>query len=315
MLKSGMNCKFSNEEFESILPIFDNHGFVDGTEFIMLFYRMRYEYRSRLLKSRAETNRRHRELEKVLKEKQLEEYENKRILELVTDFTEEDEKNAVIKLVNAAVKYDRLMPGAVPLDAFDVEKMNPGEFREQMKAVFNVQLTVKELSAFIAYFNRDKENPHEKAINCASFLVSFFRMGFQEKSTRLHAVWEEKKRYAEEKARRKKEEAEELAKKNAMKVNFVFTPEDKEHAIIKLRAAAKLYDKTTPGAMSMKAFEIKEMAPHTFKEQLRRVFNLQVTPAEMGALMAVFDGKRLFFFLFLISYSFLFPSLLPSSEW
>ncbi len=129
MLKAGMNCKFTNEEFEAIFPIFDNHGYVDGTEFIMIFYRNRYEHRSRLLKARADINRRRHEFEKALKEKQEEALENKRVLTLVDDFTKEDEKSALEKLVNAAVKYDRLMPGAVPLDAFDIEKMNPGEFR------------------------------------------------------------------------------------------------------------------------------------------------------------------------------------------
>ena len=129
MLRAGMNCKLNNEEFEAIFPIFDNHGYVDGTEFIMLLYRNRYDYREKLLKARAETNRRRQEFEKALKEKQAEEIENKRILELVDDYTEADKNSAIEKLIDAAVKYDRLMPGAVPLDAFDVEKMNPGEFR------------------------------------------------------------------------------------------------------------------------------------------------------------------------------------------
>ena len=86
------------------------------------------------------------------------------------------------------------------------------------------------------------------------------------------------------------EEKKELEMKNALKVNSAFTEEDKINAIKKLRGAAKLYDKTTPGAMSMKSFEVKSMPPHVFKEQLRRVFNLQVTPPELGALMSIFDG-------------------------
>lgn len=124
-----MNCKLTNEEFESVFPIFDNNGFVDGTEFILLFYRNRYDYRDRLLKARAETNRRRQQFEKAWKEKKQEDLENKRVLEPVDDYTPADEQSALQKLVDAAVKYDRLMPGAVPLDAFDIEKMNPGEFR------------------------------------------------------------------------------------------------------------------------------------------------------------------------------------------
>jgi hypothetical protein len=129
MLKSGMHCKFTNDEFDAVFPILDNNGYVDGPEFIMLFYRFRYDHRNQLLTSRAETTRRTRELEKAIKIKQAEDLENKRVLDLVYDYTVADEKSAIEKLVNAAVKYDRLMPGAVPLDAFDIDKMNPGEFR------------------------------------------------------------------------------------------------------------------------------------------------------------------------------------------
>jgi hypothetical protein len=162
---------------------------------------------------------------------------------------------------------------------------------------------MKELSAFIAHLHKDRQNNNNTntnnsevmgvnldSIHCASFLVMFFRMGFNERTRRIQATRTEKKRLAEELRKKQKLEEIEQQKKNASKVNMQFTEEDEERAIIKLRTAAKLYDKTTPGAMSMKSFEVKEMPPYIFKEQLRRIFNLQVTPSEMGALMSVFDG-------------------------
>lgn len=288
ILRAGMNCRLSHDEFASIAPLLDNKGLVDGCEFILLFYRLRYEHRSRLLTDRVQADRKHRLLLKSVQEKQREDLENKRHLELVSDFTEDDLQSVLTKIVEAAVKYDRMMPGAVPLDAFDADYMTGGEFREQMKLVFHVHLSVKEVSAFINHFNKELD-PGNKNLKCAAFLVSFFRMGFNEKTRRLKAFWAEKKRFEVEKKRKAVEDAKELASKNSLKVNFTFTPEDKERAVIKLRAAAKLYDKATPGAMSMKAFEVKEMPPHIFKEQLKRVFNLNVTPPEMGALMSVFD--------------------------
>ena len=42
----------------------------------------------------------------------------------------------------------------------------------------------------------------------------------------------------------------------------------------------------------MDAFDVKHMPPHVFKEQLKRVFNLKVTPGELGALMDLFDTKK-----------------------
>lgn len=296
ILRSGLNVKLTNDEFAAIFPLLDNNGKVNGCEFILLFYRFRYEHRSKLLTERVEVEKKHRTMMKAMQRQQQESFEKKRHLELVSDYTEQDLQSALSKILEAAVKYDKMMPGAVPLDAFVAEYMNPGEFREQMKLVFHLPLSVKEVSAFFHHFNQDQAE--KNLLNCASFLVSFFRMGFNEKSRRLKAFWEEKKRIERERERKRLEEEKELASKNALKVNFTFTEEDKEKAIIKLRAAAKLYDKTTPGAMSMKAFEVKEMPPHIFKEQLRRVFNLNVTPPEMGALMAVFDGKYDFGFSF-----------------
>jgi hypothetical protein len=222
-------------------------------------------------------------------EKAAEEQETKTHISLIESYKPEDLDSAMRKIIEAAVKYDRLMPGAVQLDAFDCEFMPPNVFREQMKMVFNIPLTVEELSAFIKNFNKD--NDHGENVNCAAFLVSFFRAGFQERSNRLHNLWKEKKRVEEARKMKELQEKKEQEMKNSLKVNFEFTEKDKERAIVKLRTAARLYDKTTPGAMSMKAFEVKEMMPHVFKEQLKRIFNLQVTPPEMGALMAVFDGK------------------------
>eukprot|EP01039_Chlorochromonas_danica_P002407 gene2407-2639_t len=202
------------------------------------------------------------------------------------DYTPEDLHNAEEKMKEAAVRYDRLMPGASPLDGFNVESLDSMEFRDTIRSVFHVKLTLPELSAYILTYHNEEKNYR---VNCANFLLNFFRNGFQEKSRRLKELWKKRKDKEELLKKEKLEKEKILEKKNAMQVNFHFTEEEKENAVLKLRRAAKLYDKTTPGAMSMKAFEVKEMPPHVFKEQLRRIFNLKVTPAEMGALMSVFD--------------------------
>lgn len=162
--------------------------------------------------------------------------------------------------------------------------------REQLKKVFQVNLTLPELSAFLYDFNKDHDDKH--TVLCAPFLVKFLRLGFQERTRRIRATWEEKKRIQREQERKRHQEELEKEKKHAAQINRNFTEEEKEMALLKLRTAARLYDKTTPGAMSMKAFEMKEMPPHIFREQLKRVFNLSLTPAELGAIMSVFDGKE-----------------------
>ena len=68
-----------------------------------------------------------------------------------------------------------------------------------------------------------------------------------------------------------------------------FTEAEKESALKKLRDAATHYDKSMPGAMSMRNFEMEYMEPHVFREQLKRVFNLHVSGPELGAIISIFD--------------------------
>ena len=129
ILRTGMNCKLSPDELEAVMPLFDNNGRVNGCEFILLFYRLRYEFRSKLLTERLAKNRRKLHQLKLTEDKKMEVFEQKTQIKLVDDFSEEDRKSALKKVMEGAVKYDRLMPGAVQLDAFEIEYMPPNIFR------------------------------------------------------------------------------------------------------------------------------------------------------------------------------------------
>ena len=127
--------------------------------------------------------------------------------------------------------------------------------------MFNITLTAPELGALMSYFDKDGDGN----INCAEFLIQFFRTGFEERSRRA-ALW---RKYDEERMRRRKEE---LAKKeaaadqkNALKVKYAFTDDDFRSGIAKLTDAAIQYDKKSPGAVGLQAFECESMLPHVFK--------------------------------------------------
>jgi Ca2+-binding EF-hand superfamily protein len=207
------------------------------------------------------------------------------VVEVDYDYTEEIKKGALDKLTYAAYKYDRLMPGTVQLNAFDGSIMTPKVFKEQLKHVFNIKLNPKELGALMNYFDRDASG----VINCAEFLVTFYRIGFEERSKHLRKERDKRRHLEEEKKQKLLEQQAEYEAKNKLKVSYQYTEEEKERAFRKLRNAARLYDKNTPGAPSMKGFDGAFLEPHVFKEQLRRVFNLKLTPAELGALMHAFD--------------------------
>lgn len=279
--------KLSTKELEALLPLFDNSGDVNGCDFILLFYRLRYEHRSKQFSERNEQRKKVTLLLQHKEERKQAQLDQKQEIALV-ESTEADLKSVLKKIVDGAVKYDRLMPGAVQLDAFDCELLKPHELKEQLKMTFNIPVTVPELSAFIRHFNKD--NDHSEHINCASFLIHFFRLGFEEKNRRLHQLWDDKRRVEEARQQKAALEKQGQEMRHSLKVDRNFTEEDKASAMRKLRVAARLYDKTTPGAMSMKSFDVKDMPPHVFKEQLKMVFNLKATPAEMGALVAMFDG-------------------------
>ena len=58
ILKIGLGCHLTKEEVDSLLPLYDNNGKIDGFEFIMTFYHLRFEHRSIELTNRVEAERR-----------------------------------------------------------------------------------------------------------------------------------------------------------------------------------------------------------------------------------------------------------------
>lgn len=119
----------SPDELDQLMPLFDNNGYVDGPEFILIFYRLRDDYRSKLLSERVTKERQNRLVQKTHHKKIMEELEQKVTIKLTDAYSKDELASAKSKILEAAVKYDRFMPGAVQLDAFDCEFMKPHVFR------------------------------------------------------------------------------------------------------------------------------------------------------------------------------------------
>jgi len=213
-------------------------------------------------------------------------------LKLSYNFTEAEFKSAIEKLTDAAWRYDRTKYSSMGLEAFEAKTMPPHIFKvifansfsrlslllshslycmlcvrsqEQLKRVFNIPLSPPELGALMSYF--DKEGVGY--INCAEFLIQFFRTGFEERSRR-EQIW---RKYDEDKMKVRKEQRktqEQAAEqKNALKVQYAFSEEDFRLAIAKLTEAATKYDKKSPGAVGLDAFQCESMPPHVFKVGIR----------------------------------------------
>jgi hypothetical protein len=111
-----------------------------------------FQHKSKLKSDLIALNRIKKENKLAEEENNKLEQENKKSLK-ITSFTEADKTNALDKVKEAAFRYDRLMPGAVQLDAFEVQYMEPFMFKDQLMRCFNVQLTSNELAALVRLLN------------------------------------------------------------------------------------------------------------------------------------------------------------------
>jgi hypothetical protein len=81
-----------------------------------------------------------------------------------------------------------------------VESLPMHVFKEQLKMVFNVKVTIPQLMALMSYF--DKENTG--SINCEKFLVQFVRTGMEERE-KMNLAWKQKKKNKIERDLQKKQ--------------------------------------------------------------------------------------------------------------
>eukprot|EP01042_Synura_sphagnicola_P005088 gene5088-6478_t len=288
-LKRVFNIPLSPPELGALMSYFDKEGvgYINCAEFLIQFFRTGFEERSRREQIWRKYDEDKMKVRKEQRKTQEQAAEQKNALKVQYAFSEEDFRLAIAKLTEAATKYDKKSPGAVGLDAFQCESMPPHVFKEQLKRVFNIPLSPPELGALMSYF--DKEGVGY--INCAEFLIQFFRTGFEERS-RVRSAWIEY-RVKKERADREEEQRrlQENLKRAQAQVNFDFTEEEFDSATSKLVETIRGFDRRQLGPAGMRAFDMDALTPTEFKETLKKTFNLKLTPAELGALVTLFDPK------------------------
>jgi hypothetical protein len=122
-LKTKMDCRLTEEELDALLPYFDNKGLVNGCEFILLFYKIRFECRAKALTERIEREKKLNSEAQTRADRRKTELFKKCSVAIDYGFSPQDQENAIKKLQEAAFLYDRLMPGSVQLDGFECESM------------------------------------------------------------------------------------------------------------------------------------------------------------------------------------------------
>lgn len=237
--------------------------------------------------------------------------EEKNSLKVSYNYTEEEYQSAMHKLTEAAWKYDKTMPGAPNLDAFEAKYMEPHVLKEQLKRAFYMNVTPQELGAIIHFFDPE----HKGYIECSVFLKKFFKTGYEERNYRQQMWRELQKKQDQKREEQQKEKMSKLLAKSSSlseipdlsslrKMNSVedvnttvatpsneaqYTQEDVESVFQKLNTASIGYDKTLASAFPLQEFERNLMNPNVFREQLRINFAIKLTEGEFNYITKYFD--------------------------
>ena len=285
-MKLTFNLKLDRAELGALLKTLgcnDQDGQVSCNEFLRYFLRLGITGRE---KERNEQRLRQQQLdEKAAQERARKkaEADQKILMEVDYNYEEEDEIKAMDKLKDASWKYDRAAPGSVALDGFEVDALNPGEFKDLVRRVFNLTFTSTELGFIVQKYDVKRSG----TIHSKTFLIEFLRLG-QEIRHKMHADQLEKQRKldlqaAEESARKIRE----VQNSESIKIDDAFSEQDLETGLAKLTKAAVFHD--SERGVSLISFEPASLTPLEFKKALRRTFNITLTPKEMGAMVAFFD--------------------------
>lgn len=286
MLKLTFNLKVDRAELGAILKEFNPNiedTLIPASEFLRYFLRLGFDARDK-----ARTEQRQKQLEQSLlaeqeSVKKLTEAGAKMSLEVDYNFSETAEDSAKEKLLVASTKYDRYGPGAVALDGFECESLDPAAFKDLVRRVFNLNLTSAELGYVIQKY--DAKNTGR--VLCKSFLTDFLRMG-QEARYKAHVEQLERQRamtvQAEEEHRKK---VQAVQNSESLRMSERFGDKHLQSALAKLTAAALHYDKVR--GVSLISFEPATLSPLEFKKALKRTFNIKFSAPEMGAAVDYFD--------------------------
>jgi hypothetical protein len=189
-------------------------------------------------------------------------------------FDEEDKTSIMEKINHAAEYFDKNHPAAPSLEAFEVSHMPPGLFRENLKRVFNIQASPREIGYLMTLFDKDRTGK----IDSKEFMLKFQTIGKTLRGDKRKAFLAEKR--AAEKAAKKEEEDKLDAQwaKAELKVDYDCQASDYNSALDKMTAASVKYDKTHPSAPSLDGFSGGPIKPGVFRELMRRAFNVYFTP-------------------------------------
>lgn len=294
-LKRTFNIVMTPAELGAIVTMMDKEGkgHVVSKQFINSFTAMGFQERS-------SKNLKQIKASKDAEKKMREEADAKRMallnknpgVEIDYEYTEDDRDIALMKMTEAALKYDKSHPAAMSLDGFECRALNPVAFKELLRRTFGLMLAPKDAGSLIDHFATLKNGTNDREIVCRDFLTVFLQLGYQQRGAISSEQLAKQRRMDKERA---EHDAAMLAKttqrSDGLKVKMDYSETDAVSCQTKLLAAAKGYDKNHPAAPSLDAFDIAIMPAGIFRENLKRCFNVKLNPAELGYCIATYGNK------------------------
>ena len=193
--------------------------------------------------------------------------------------------SALRKLKKAARHYDRYRDGEVLTKSFADYKMESVEFRMQMRRAMGVNLNKREAEDLLNHADRDKSG----TLDGAEFLLMFFKEAHGEHAADVRSRLKLKQERLKLEKQRIADTERNEAEKDAKSFTTNFTERDTKRVLKCLAKHAANFDGMSEAGKRTCANFGCVLRPSALKEQLLKSFNMKVTKAELGALIAQFD--------------------------
>ncbi len=166
------------------------------------------------------------------------------------------------KIGKIASVYDPLKSS---FGGFERHALDPTEFREQLKATFQLNLTDAELGALVIMCDKD----NNRSVESAEFINEFFRLGNLEKQKFFMKHKDDRKRVQNLKIKYDQEQRDKVNELLRYTIPKTWSKKTEEGAMDKIRQAAFFHKPNNGMVNSLKVFATTEMdMGHSFEDKL-----------------------------------------------
>ena len=199
----------------------------------------------------------------------------KRHLELC-EFGDEDTLSAMLKVREAAYMFDPRVN--ISLEAFQGPSMTAYEFKDVLRRVTRVDLTRKEVSALVEFFDGDGAG----TVSGGDFVTSFFELRRDEQHKRLVVAQEKKEERKVTQAKIKEGKKIGIVEDSELLVEF--GERDLDRGLGKIRTAAANFN---PRSQSLAGFKADgAMGAAAFRREMRRALGVKLSKKELSAVIS-----------------------------